>query len=67
MSRSEDDPASADPHAWRAADADGKPLAVFVGDGSVWVRVGGELARLDAATARHLGGRLMGAGQRKLR
>jgi hypothetical protein len=31
MSRSEDDPASADPRVRRAADTYGKPLAVFVG------------------------------------
>jgi hypothetical protein len=59
------DPA-ADPRAFRVADANGKPLAVFTGDGSAWLMVGAELARLDAGTARKLGARLMGAGHRFL-
>jgi GntR family transcriptional regulator len=61
------DPASADPRAFRIADADGKPLAAFVGDdGYVWLDVHGELARLDPASAMKFGGRLGGAGKRAL-
>lgn len=61
------DPASADPRAFRMADSDGKPLAVFTdGEGSVWLDVHGELARLDRVQAMKLGGRLGGAAQRAL-
>lgn len=56
----------ADPRAYRVADADGKPIAVFVGEGSVWLAVGGELARLGPVEAMRLGGRLGGAGNRAL-
>lgn len=61
-----DDPAAEDPRAFRMADADGKPLAVFVGDGSAWLDVHGELARLGRVQAEKLGGRLSGAAQRAL-
>ena len=58
--------ADSDPRAWRALDCDGKPVVVHVGDGSAWLTVGTETARLDAVTAMRLGGRLNGAGQRAL-
>lgn len=60
------DPASpgADPRAWRTADADGKPITVFIGDGSVWLDVNGELARLGGTEAMSLGGRIGGAARR---
>ena len=57
--------AGSDPRAYRMADADGKPLAVFVGgDGKVWLDVHGEVARLDPVEAMRLGGHLGGAGKR---
>jgi hypothetical protein len=56
---------SADPRAYRTADADGRPLAVFIdGNGNVWLDVHGELARLEPVAAMRLGGKLGGAGQR---
>jgi GntR family transcriptional regulator len=62
------DPVAADPRAYRAADADGRPVAVAVdGAGNVWLRVGGSLARLDGHQAMKLGGRLSGAAHRSAR
>jgi hypothetical protein len=58
--------AADDPRAFRAIDCDGKPVIIYVGEGSAWLMIGGELARLDAVTAMKLGGRLNGAGQRCL-
>lgn len=61
------DPASVDPRAYRTQDADGRPVAVFTdGEGSVWLDVHGELARLGEAAAMKLGGRLGGAARRTL-